>query len=267
MPSGEEHQDSSFTMGEVNKEIGAEKLHKNDITGAGVTVAVIDTGVEPVVGLDGDGKLVVGPDLSFEAGLSEFHGRDTYGHGTVMASIIAGRDEDKKGFRGVAPDAQILSVKVADNTGAVDVSQVIAAVDWVVENRDSNGMNVRVINLSYRTDSAQPYGIDPLAAAVERAWHSGIVVVVSAGNDGEDAEQLGNPALDPFVIAVAARRSTSVTRLSTARSATNAALTSQLPVAESWGSRHRSRASCRSTRPRSLMAASCVAAARLRLPP
>jgi hypothetical protein len=121
-----------------------------------------------------------------------------------MASIIAGNDGVEDGFVGVAPDAQILAVKVADNTGAVDVSQVIAGIDWVVANKNSAGMNVRVLNLSYRTDSDQYYGIDPLAAAVERAWNAGIVVVVAAGNDGDNTHQLGNPAMDPFVIAVGA---------------------------------------------------------------
>jgi serine protease AprX len=191
----------SFEMAAVNRDIGADVLHKHGVTGDGVTVAVIDTGVDPVPGLDSESKVIVGPDLSFESGVDGLYGRDTYGHGTVMASIVAGNGD---GFTGVAPGAQILSVKVADNTGAVDVSQVIAAIDWVIANKTTDGMNVRVISLSYRTDSTQPYEVDPLAAAVERAWRAGIVVVVSAGNDGKAAEQLGNPAIDPYVIAVAA---------------------------------------------------------------
>ena len=190
----------TFDMTTVNADIGADRLHAAGITGAGVTVAVIDTGVDRVRGLDGEDKVVVGPDLSFESGVKDLYGRDSYGHGTVMASIIAG---DGDGFTGVAPGSQILSVKVADNTGAVDVSQVIAAIDWVIEHADDD-MNVRVISLSYRTDSTQSYEIDPIAAAVERAWDAGIVVVASAGNDGRDADQLGNPAIDPYVIAVAA---------------------------------------------------------------
>ena len=191
----------SFDMAAVNRDIGADVLHKAGVSGHGVTVAIIDTGVDPVAGLDSESKVIVGPDLSFESGVDGLYGRDTYGHGTVMASIAAGNGDD---FTGVAPGAQILSVKVADNTGAVDVSQVIAAVDWVIANRATDGMNVRVISLSYRTDSTQLYEVDPLAAAVERAWRAGIVVVVSAGNDGKAAEQLGNPAIDPYVIAVAA---------------------------------------------------------------
>ena len=83
---------------------------------------------------------------------------------------------------------------------------MIAAIDWVVQHRTSNGLNIRVLNLSFGTDSYQPYVFDPLAHAVEQAWKAGIVVVVAAGNDGNDS-RLRNPATDPFVIAVGATNS------------------------------------------------------------
>ncbi len=129
-------------------------------------------------------------DLSLEADVPEARYLDTYGHGTHMAGIAAGRSpgadlRTEHGFLGVAPDARIVSIKVADNTGAVDVTQVIAGIDWVVQHRNEGDLNIRVLNLSYGTDSKQGYQIDPLAAAVERAWDAGIVVVVAAGNDGE----------------------------------------------------------------------------------
>ena len=133
------------------------------VTGRGVGVALIDSGVAPVEGLTTPGKVVNGPDLSFESQHPEAQYLDTFGHGTHLAGIIAGRDANS--FRGVAPDASVLSVKVATADGATDVSQVIAAVDWVVQHRDDNGMNVRVINLSVGTDSVQSYVLDPLAHA------------------------------------------------------------------------------------------------------
>ncbi len=193
---------SGTTMAEVAATIGADEFWTLGYTGDGIDVAVIDTGVNNVVGLDSPGKVVHGPDLSFEAGLTQFHSVDTYGHGTVMASIIAGNDG--AGFEGIAPAARILSMKVADNRGVVDVSQVIAALDWIVEYGQTDDLNVRVINVSYGTDGSQSYLIDPLAEAVERAWEAGYVVVVSAGNDGVGSNGLANPALDPFAIAVAA---------------------------------------------------------------
>jgi serine protease AprX len=127
-----------------------------------------------------------------------------------MAGIIAGRDDaaspstyrDPSTFIGMAPGARIVSVKVADATGATDVSQVIAAIDWVVQNRNRNGLNIRVLNLSFGTDGVQDYQLDPLTYAAEVAWRSGIVVVVAAGNGGYGTPQLNNPAYDPYVIAV-----------------------------------------------------------------
>jgi serine protease AprX len=173
----------------------------DQLTGAGVTVALIDSGVVPVDALDDEGKVVNGPDLSFESQSDETRYLDTFGHGTHMAGIIAGKDGD---FTGVAPDARLLSLKVAAADGATDVSQVIAALDWVVQHRNDEGMDVRVVNLSFGTDSTQPYVLDPLAHAAEVAWRKGIVVVVSAGNNGNETESLTDPAMDPYVLAVGA---------------------------------------------------------------
>ena len=173
----------------------------DELTGKGVTVALIDSGVVPVDGLDDEGKVVNGPDLSFESQSDDTRYLDTFGHGTHMAGIIAGNAGD---FRGVAPDARLLSVKVASADGATDVSQVIAALDWVVQHRNDEGMDVRVVNLSFGTESTQSYVLDPLAHAAEVAWRKGIVVVASAGNNGNATESLTDPAFDPYVLAVGA---------------------------------------------------------------
>src|SRR4029453_13318341 len=151
-------------------------------------------------------------DLSFESQASNLTDIDTYGHGTHLAGLIAGRDssiapghEDEdvdRAFVGAAPGARIVSLKVASSDGATDVSQGIAAIDWVVEHRNSDGLNIRVLNLSFGTDSTQDYRLDPLAYAAEVAWLHGIVVVVAAGNTGFGTSQLNDPAYDPYVIAV-----------------------------------------------------------------
>lgn len=192
---------------------GARSLWKRGITGAGVDVALIDSGIVPVQGLQGADKIAYGPDLSFESQSDSLRHLDTMGHGTHMAGIIAGRDapasgetyaKQKDGFLGTAPDARIISVKVADATGATDVSQVLAAIDWVVQHRNTDGLNIRVLNLSFGTDSVQDYRLDPLAYAAEVAWRRGIVVVTAAGNGGEASTRLTDPAFDPFVVAVGA---------------------------------------------------------------
>jgi serine protease AprX len=163
------------------------------------------------------GKIVNGPDLSFESQASNLRDLDTYGHGTHMAGIIAGRADaavagryagDSTNFLGVAPDARIVSVKVADAMGAADVSQVIAAIDWVVHNRTTGGLNIRVLNLSFGTNTAHPYTIDPLCHAVEAAWKKGITVVAATGNAGfykaPGGPGLTSPARDPYVLSVGA---------------------------------------------------------------
>jgi serine protease AprX len=93
---------------------------------------------------------------------------------------------------------------VADAHGLADVSQVIAAIDWVVQHRNSNGLRIRVLNLAFGTDSDQPWRYDPLAYAAEAAWRHGIVVVVSGGNNGASSDSLTDPAYDPNLLAVGA---------------------------------------------------------------
>src|ERR1700726_3772498 len=200
--------------------IGAQKGWANGITGKGVGVPLIDTGVAPVQGLTGAGQVVNGPDLSFDSQSPALTYNDEYGHGTHIAGIIAGNDSYGAGsglvstvtsvvgangqyagnsnqFTGVAPDSHIVNVKVGDEHGVVDVSQVLAAIDWVVQHKNDNNVNIRVLNLSFGTDSVQAYQLDPLAFAAEVAWRNGIVVVASAGNAGSSSNGLSDPAVDP----------------------------------------------------------------------
>ena len=167
-------------------------------------MAVIDSGVVPVQGLAGAGKVINGPDLSFESQTPGSLHLDSYGHGTHMAGIIAGDDSSAGGFEGVAPGAHLISVKVATHDGAADVSQIVAAIDWTVQHRNDPGLNIRVLNLSYGTDSLQSYQLDPIAFAVENAWRHGIVTVVAGGNEGITRGSLTDPAVDPYVLAVGA---------------------------------------------------------------
>jgi hypothetical protein len=194
------------SMDHTTKIIGANRYWQAGFTGKGVDVAIVDSGVSPVDGLDGRGKVVRGPDLSFESQAPNLRYLDTFGHGTFMAGLIAAQNGGGQGqdYDGVAPGARILSIKVADAHGATDVSQVIAAIDWVVQHGNDNGLNVRVLNLSFGTYSAQPYALDPLAFAAEVAWRHGIFVVVAAGNDSGTTGRLMDPAIDPFVMAVGA---------------------------------------------------------------
>ncbi len=207
-PTGWIVDDGVTELDHVAAVIGADRLHSRGYTGRGVGVALVDTGVVPVKGLT-SGNVVNGPDLSFESQSDDHRYLDTFGHGTHMAGIIVGNDPQTLlgtgRFQGIAPGARLTSLKVASTEGAVDVSQVVAAIDWVVAHRNDDPRNpIRVLNLSYGTDGVQDYRTDPLTHAVENAWRAGIVVVVSGGNNGTDQPRLNNPAYDPYVLAVGA---------------------------------------------------------------
>jgi len=192
---------------------GAQAYWSAGYTGRGIDVAVIDSGVAPVQGLATNGKVVLGPDLSFDSQAPNLRYLDAFGHGTHISGIIAGRDSaavsghyagDSADFIGMAPDARIVSVKVADSRGVTDVSQVLAGIDWVVQHHADPGLNIRVLNLSFGTDSLQSYLLDPLSFAVESAWHAGVVVVASSGNAGFASKGVQDPASNPYLIAVGA---------------------------------------------------------------
>jgi serine protease AprX len=189
------------TLGQVRTIVDADQGAAATLTGAGIGVALIDTGVAPVAGLPAN-KIVNGPDLSFESQTANLRYLDTYGHGTHLAGIIVANDV-ASGSKGIAPGAKLTSLKVGTSAGATDISQVLAAIDWVVQHRNDDTANpIRVLNLSYGVFSKAQAG-DPLMFAVERAWKAGIVVVASGGND-DNSTKLSNPALDPYIIAVGA---------------------------------------------------------------
>jgi serine protease AprX len=164
--------------------------------GTGVTVALLDTGV--TASGDLGNRVVARVDLT-----PDHDGYDRYGHGTHMAGIIAGTGAASGGqWKGVAPGANLVSVKVAGPDGSTDVSVVIAGLQWVVSNTGT--YNIRVLNLAFGTDSQQAYSIDPLDYAVEQVWFAGVFVVASAGNRGPDGGTINKPGDDPFIMTVGA---------------------------------------------------------------
>jgi serine protease AprX len=134
---------------------------------------------------------------------------DPYGHGTHVAGIIAGNGFDSKGARaGIAPGARIVALRVLDSQGQGHISDVIAAIDYAIQNRTQ--YNIRIINLSVGAGVFESYANDPLALAARRAVDAGIVVVTAAGNLGQNDEgetQFGgitSPGNAPWVLTVGA---------------------------------------------------------------
>jgi serine protease AprX len=164
--------------------------------GAGVAVALVDTGVASVADLGA--RVIERVDFT-----SERDGLDRYGHGTHMAGLIAGDGLTSSGlWRGAAPAADIVSVKVAGADGSTDVSTVLAGLQWVAGNEER--LHIRVLNVCFGTDSTQSAAIDPLNYAVQQVWKSGVFVVVSAGNRGPAPGTVNKPGDDPYVLTVGA---------------------------------------------------------------
>ncbi|MGE5485930.1 MAG: S8 family peptidase [Ignavibacteriales bacterium] len=174
--------------------------YQKGITGKGVTIAVLDTGIHPH------------PDLTQPAnrlvGFADFVGKqrspyDDNGHGTHIAGAIAGNGVSSRGkYRGVAPEAKLVGVKVLDENGKGRTSTVIEGLDWCLKNKSK--YNIRVLNLSMGSEATSPPADDPMCKAVERLWDAGVVVVVAAGNDGPNEKTILSPGIDPKVITVGA---------------------------------------------------------------
>jgi serine protease AprX len=168
--------------------------------GHGVAVALLDTGVANTPDLNG--RLIRGPDYSGEG-----DGIDRYGHGTFMAGLIAGDgtgSPDGRLHQGIAPGATVVSIKVAGADGTTSLSKVIAGIGWAVVHEQALGIGV--LNLSVGVEPVVGYRQDPLSAAVEVAWASGLTTVVAAGNDG--AGTVTAPGRDPYVLTVGAADNT-----------------------------------------------------------
>ncbi len=189
--------------------VGADKVQAMGYTGKGVGVAVIDSGI---AGDLADFKAADGTSrvTNVIANPGATRPGDDVGHGTHVAGIIAGNSNNrpagdplKGAYVGIAPDADLVAVKTADDLGNSTVLDVINALQFVVDHKDE--LNIKVVNLSVSSDTPDSYLDDPLDAAVEFAWHSGIVVVAAVGNRGNAADAVQYaPGNDPFVISVGA---------------------------------------------------------------
>jgi serine protease AprX len=167
--------------------------------GTGIGVAVIDAGVNWQADLytkSGQNRVVANVRFNTDYNQTTF---DNFGHGSHIAGIVGGNGAASNGkYIGVAPMSSIINVKVSNDDGSTTTSKVVAGLQWVLQNRAR--YNIRVVNLSLNGTVSESYQTNPLDAAVEILWFNGIVVVVSAGNNGNGA--IYPPANDPFVITV-----------------------------------------------------------------
>jgi len=185
--------------------------------GTGVGVALIDSGVSDHSDLhNAAGASRVVYSQSFVAG--DTTTGDKYGHGTHVAGLIGGTGNASGAsngyqakYAGMAPNVNIINLRVLDQNGSGTDSQVIAAIQQAIALKST--YNIRVINMSLGRPVFESYTLDPVCQAVEAAWQAGIVVVVAAGNNGRDNSMgthgfatIGAPGNDPAVITVGATR-------------------------------------------------------------
>lgn len=197
IPPGEVEDPFRPLMDNANQTLGVDKLWAKGITGKDVVVAIIDTGIAPHP--DVKDRIIAFHDLV--NGRTEAY--DDQGHGTHVAGITAGDGKSSEGrFKGVAPEAKLVGVKVLDGNGSGSFSDVIKGIQWAVENAKTH--NIKVINMSLGGSVRQGYKDDPVAQAVEAAVAAGITPVIAAGNSGPRAGTIGTPAHAEHVITVGA---------------------------------------------------------------
>jgi serine protease AprX len=179
------------------QQTGATQLAAAGDTGSGVTVAVLDTGIDNLP--DFSGRLAGGVDLTGENNPFQ----DDYGHGTFVAGLIAGNGASSSGqYSGEAPGADLVSIKVAGASGTTDLVKLILGLQWAVDHRSSYGIKVLNMSLGYQPTTSTV--LNPLDQAVQAVWGSGIAVVTSAGNAGPFNGTILSPGDDPLVITVGA---------------------------------------------------------------
>ncbi|HEX7318369.1 MAG TPA: S8 family peptidase [Pyrinomonadaceae bacterium] len=209
----------TYALGHISTTTGADAARLLDTSTStnnrgSVNIAVLDSGVDmwhkSFYTADGaQSRVLLSPVFTSEPPTGK---PDTYGHGTHVASAAAGSALIAGGaYKGAAYDSQIFNVKVLDSQGRGSVSQLLAAMDWVIANRTT--YSLRVVNLSLGMPAIDSYKNDPVCKAVRRMVDLGIVVVAAAGNDGRDAQgrkvygQIHSPGIEPSAITVGATNS------------------------------------------------------------
>lgn len=184
-------------LDQATPSIRSDQLQQTGLTGKGVTIAIIDTGVHPHPDL---GERIIG----FKDYVNErIEPYDDNGHGTHCAGDAAGDGSLSGGkYKGPAPEANIVGVKVLNKKGAGSLSTVIAGIEWCIQNKAQ--YDIKVLSLSLGSDATQSAENDPVVTAVNKAWDQGMVVCAAAGNSGSAQRTIASPGISPKIITVGA---------------------------------------------------------------
>jgi serine protease AprX len=194
----------------ATKAVGASAAGKAGLTGRGVTIAVLDTGIYPHPDLTRPRNRIVAF-KDFINGRSRPY--DDNGHGTHCAGDAVGNGYSSRGkYRGPATEARLVGVKVLDKEGTGYDSDIIRGIEWCIRNRRKYG--IRILSMSLGVSAKEACANDPLCQAVGKAWRKGLVVVTSAGNTGPKRGTVESPGINPLVLTVGAADDKGTTNLS-----------------------------------------------------
>ncbi|MCA1616201.1 MAG: S8 family serine peptidase, partial [Acidobacteria bacterium] len=184
------------TLGHVSATTGADAVRAavpGRLDGTGVGIAVLDSGIDRSHKVfrmgrtdDSDRRIVLAKSFVGDAGAYATANQDSFGHGTHVASLAAGNGRiANASYVGIAPNANLVNLRVLDDTGRGSVSSVLQALDWLLTNH--RAYNIRVVNMSLGMPAIDSYQVDPICIAVRKLVDAGVVVVAAAGNNGKDA--------------------------------------------------------------------------------
>jgi serine protease AprX len=201
-------------FGHVSRTTGADEVRETagtnvaGLDGSGIGIAVLDSGIDTAhttfLDRSNSTRVVYSKDFTGEGRTD-----DPYGHGTHVAGIVAGNGRISRAeYIGVAPNANIINLRVLNSQGMGRVSYILGALEWVYQNRAT--YNIRVVNISLGTAAVESYKNDPVCKAVRRLVDAGVVVVAAAGNNGKDAAgqklygAIHSPGSEPSALTVGA---------------------------------------------------------------
>ena len=188
-------------MDHVREFVKSDVVYKNGITGKGITICVLDSGLYPHVDLMTPHSRIIRFVDFIENRISLY---DDNGHGTHVTGIIGGNGEASGGkYRGIAPEASFVILKVLDKNGEASLSPIMYGLEWVLRNYKALG--IRIVNISVGANDGIKFGQkSDFVKLVERVWECGIVVVAAAGNDGPKPGSISAPGNSRKVITVGA---------------------------------------------------------------
>lgn len=186
----------TMQMDMARKVVNANIVQEKGYSGKNIGIAILDTGISPIDDfLYPKNRIIAFKDFIN----NKKNPYDDNGHGTHVAGIAGGNGTSSNGkYKGIAPQCNLIGVKVLDEEGKGNASDVLAGLQWIIDNKER--YNIKIANLSIGTNNTSSN--DPLVKAVEKIWDSGIIVTIAAGNDGPKKSTINSPAISKKVITI-----------------------------------------------------------------